>query len=348
MTCPAAPEHPDGAGTIAPVTTRPRPALAAIAAATALALVALTGCGSSGPDSVVAQVGNQTITQGELDNSLSQQKAAAEQQKQTFPEVGSDQYNALASQALQALIFQRIVDQEAQKCGAPCTVSKAKVKAELGKIIKTNFSGDKKQFDDFLKKSGLTAADADRIVRTNLEQPKLLARVTKGITFTPAQALAYCDANPQEFKKTESREASHILVKTKAEADRIRAMVNSSNFAALAEQYSTDPGSKTQGGSLGAITKGALVPEFEKVAFALGDGEISQPVKTQFGYHIITAKITPARQVPCAEAEAGIITQQLQVKKAAAEQKWRTKLLKEWESRITYSDDALKPTSTTG
>jgi len=310
--------------------------------------VALTGCGSSVPDGAVAQVGNQTITQAELDNSLSQQKAAAEQQKQTFPEVGSDQYNALASQALQALIFQRIVDQEAKKCGAPCTVSKAKVKAELAKIIKTNFNGDTKQFDDFLKKQGLTTADAERIVRTNLEQPKVLARVTKGITFTSAQALAYCKAHPQEFKKTESREASHILVKTKAEADRIRAMVNSSNFAALATQYSTDPGSKGQGGSLGAITKGTLVPEFEKVAFALGDGEISQPVKTQFGYHIITVKITPAGQVSCADAEAGIITQQLQAKKAAAEQKWRTKLLKQWDSRIAYADDSLRPTSTTG
>jgi foldase protein PrsA len=330
------------------VITRPRTALAAIAATSAIALVALAGCGGSVPDGGVAQVGNQVISQGELDNALSQQKAAAQQQKQTFPEPGTDQYNALAQQALQGLIFQRIVDQEAQKCGAPCTVSKARVKAELNKVIKTNFSNDKKQFEDFLKKSGLTDADAERIIRTNLEQPKLLARVTKGITYTREQALAYCKAHPQEFKKTESREASHILVKTRAEADRIRALVNSSNFAALAKQYSIDPGSKLQGGSLGAITRGTLVPEFEKVAFSLGDGEISQPVKTQFGWHIITVKITPARQVPCSEAAAGIITQQLQMKKATAEQKWRTKLLKDWESRITYSDDSLKPSSTTG
>ena len=300
------------------------------------------------PDGSAAQVGTQAISQAELDNSLSQQKAAAAQQKQKFPEAGSDQYNAIARQALAALVFQRIVDQEAQKCGAPCTVSKARVKAEVAKVVKRNFSGDRKQFTDFLKTQGLTMTDAERILRTNVEQPKLVARATKGITFTPAQALAYCQAHPQEFKKTASREASHILVKTKAEADRIRAIVNSSNFAALAKQYSIDPGSKLQGGSLGAITKGTLVPEFEKVAFSLGDGQISDPVKTQFGYHIITVKITPARQVPCAEAEAGIITQQLQIKKAAAEQAWRTKLLKQWDSRITYADDSLRPTSTTG
>lgn len=322
--------------------------LAAVAAGATIALAGLTGCGGGVADGGVAQVGDQVISQGELDNALSQQKAAAEQAKQTFPEAGSDQYKAIAQQALATLVFQRIVDQEAQKCGKPCTVSKAKVKAELGKVIKNNFSGDKKQFEDFLKTSGLTAADADRIIRTNLEQPKLVARVTKGITVTPKEALAYCKAHPQEFKKTESREASHILVKTKAEADRIRAMVNSSNFADLAKQYSIDPGSKLQGGSLGAITKGTLVPEFEKVAYALGSGEISDPVKTQFGYHIITVTVTPARDVPCDEAEKDIITQQTQVKKAEAEQKWRTKLLKEWESRITYSDDSLKPTSTTG
>ncbi len=324
-----------------------RPAIAALAAGVALAAIALTGCGGVA-DGGVAQVGDQVIQQSELDQTLSQQKSAAEQQKQTFPAEGTDEYAVLAQNALASLVFQRIVDQEAEKCGKPCVPTAAQLKAEIKKIVTTNFSGSQKQFDDFLKKANLTTADVTRIIRTDLEQPKLLARVTKGITFTPAEALAYCKANPQEFKQASSREASHILVKTKAEADRISAMVNSSNFAALAKQYSTDPGSKNQGGSLGAITKGALVPEFEKVAFALGDSQISAPVQTQFGWHIITATVTPARDIPCAEAQADIITQQLQIKKSAAEAKWRTTLLKQWDSRIVYSDESLKPASTTG
>ena len=324
-----------------------RPAIAALAAGVALAAIALTGCGGVA-DGGVAQVGDQVIPKSELDQALSQQKSAAEQQKQTFPAEGTDEYAALAQTALASLVFQRIVDQEAEKCGKPCMPTAAQLKAETKKIITTNFSGSQKQFDDFLKKANLTRADVTRIIRTNLEQPKLVARVTKGITFTPAQALAYCKAHPQEFKQAASREASHILVKTKAEADRISAMVNSSNFAALAKQYSTDPGSKNQGGSLGAIAKGALVPEFEKVAVARGDGQISAPVQTQFGWHIITASVTPARDIPCAEAQTNIITQQLQIKKSTAEAKWRTKLLKEWDSRIVYSDESLKPVSTTG
>lgn len=324
-----------------------RPAIAALAAGVALAAIALTGCGGVA-DGGVAQVGDQVIPQSELDQALSQQKSAAEQQKQTFPEEGTDEYAVLTQNALASLIFQRIVDQEAQKCGKPCVPTARQLKAETKKIVSANFSGSQKQFDDFLKKANLTTADVTRIIRTNLEQPKLLARVTKGITFTPAEALAYCKANPQEFTRAASREASHILVKTKAEADRINAMANSSNFAALAKQYSTDLGSKNQGGSLGAVTKGALVPEFEKVAFALGDGQISPPVQTQFGWHIITATVTPARDIPCPEAQADIITQQLQIKKSAAEAKWRTTLLKQWDSRIVYSDESLKPASTTG
>ncbi len=327
------------------MTRRPRIVLAGLAVGAISAAAVLAGCGG-GSGGAAAVVGTQTVSQAELDYTLQQQKASAEQSKQTFPEAGSDEYNTLASQALQNLVFVRIVDQEAQKCGAPCTVPAAKVQSELKKVIKNNFSGNQKQFDDFLKKAGLTKADAERIIRVNLEQPKLVARATKGVTVTAAEALAYCKKNPNAFDKPASRTASHILVKTKAEADRIRAMVNSSNFAALAAQYSTDPGSKGQGGSLGTITKGTLVPPFEKVAFALKDGEISQPVKTQFGWHIITVTVTPATHPTCAEAEKDIIAQQTQMKKAQAEQAWRTKLLKQWESRITYGDDSLKPAST--
>lgn len=137
-------------------------------------------------------------------------------------------------------------------------------------------------------------------------------------------------------------------MKTEAEADRIRAMVTTSNFAALATQYSQDPGSKAQGGSLGAVTKGTLVPEFAKVAFALTDGAISQPVHTQFGWHIITVKVTGARDIPCSEAEKGIITLQTQIKKSNAETKWRQKLLTQYAPQISYADDSLKPASTTG
>ena len=330
----------------------PRPSRIALTvlAVASLSAAVLTGCGGSSlPDGVVAQVNGQQITQAELDQSLNQQKQAMEQQGQTFPEAGSEEYTALARQALEGMVFQRIVLLEAKECGKPCLATPAQLSRERQKIIKQNFSGDATKFKDFLKEQKLTEDDVTRILRVGIEEPRVTARVTKGITVTPAQALKYCKANPQEFKQQATREASHILVKTKEEADRIRAMATTSNFADLAKQYSTDPGSKAQGGSLGAIQKGALVPEFEKAAFALGDGEISQPVKTQFGWHIITVKVSPARDIPCDEAEARIIRDQTAVKKNEAIQKWRDKVTKKWESKTTYADASLEPsTDTTG
>lgn len=81
--------------------------------------------------------------------------------------------------------------------------------------------------------------------------------------------------------------ASHILVEKHSQALEIYEMVQSGeNFEKLARQFSTDA-SKKRGGNLGEFGRGVMVREFEKAAFSLKVGEISSPVKTQFGYHII-------------------------------------------------------------
>lgn len=81
--------------------------------------------------------------------------------------------------------------------------------------------------------------------------------------------------------------ASHILVKTESEARKILGeLKKGANFAKLAKQFSECP-SKKKGGDLGWFGRGKMVREFEKAAFSLKKGEISDIVKTQFGYHII-------------------------------------------------------------
>lgn len=86
---------------------------------------------------------------------------------------------------------------------------------------------------------------------------------------------------------TSTVKASHILVKTEEEALKLKSDIeNGKDFAMLAKEVSLCP-SGQNGGDLGYFTKGQMVKEFENAAFSMNKGEISDPVKTQFGYHLI-------------------------------------------------------------
>ena len=116
----------------------------------------------------------------------------------------------------------------------------------------------------------------------------------------------YYDQNKKNYTVAESRAVRHILVKTKAEADKLQAeLEGGADFAALAKQNSLDPGSKNQGGQL-TITRGQTVAPFDKAAFSLKTNELSAPVKTEFGYHLIqpTAAVKKGSVTPFAQVKA--------------------------------------------
>lgn len=103
----------------------------------------------------------------------------------------------------------------------------------------------------------------------------------------------FYETNKDKFKTGDQVKASHILVKDEKQAKDILAQLKSGgNFEELAKKYSTD-GAAAKGGDLGWFSKGSMIPEFEKVAFAMKEGETSGIVKTKFGYHII--KLTGKR-----------------------------------------------------
>ena len=106
-------------------------------------------------------------------------------------------------------------------------------------------------------------------------------------TVTEADAKKLYDTPVARIKPEVELRARHILVKTEAEArDVVEKVHRGEDFAELAKTTSTGP-SKTQGGDLGYFTKGQMVKEFEEAAFALKPGDVSEPVKTQFGWHVI-------------------------------------------------------------
>lgn len=137
--------------------------------------------------------------------------------------------------------------------------------------------------------------DKDPDVQRQLEEARkeiiikayLRKEIEDTVRVSDEDAKKYYEANKDKFKEPEKVNISHILVDNEAEAkDILSKLKGGADFAALAKEKSKDA-SKDKGGELGLIAKGQTVPEFEQAAFALQSGQISDVVKTQFGYHII-------------------------------------------------------------
>lgn len=325
-----------------------RTRLVAVAACllSGLSLVA-AGCGGDDaevPEGAVAVVGDASIPAAELDRAMARFRAAAEAQNQTFPEESTDAFDQARQQALDSLVLQRVVNFEARDCGTPCNVTDKDIKAEFDRIVESDFSGSQKRFDDFLKESKYTLPDARQFLRFQLQQPKLFNQITRGIRFTDADARKYYDENRDQFRTAAGRTARHILVETEADAKAIRAEVTPANFADIARDRSIDESSAPMGGSLGGpLQRGSFVPEFETAAFALGDGEISEPVKTQYGWHVIYVDVTPATTTSFADAQANIKAQQLNQRRQDEFTKWRDDVIEKWRARTDYAEKALEP-----
>ena len=130
------------------------------------------------------------------------------------------------------------------------------------------------------------------------------------------ELLAIYEQNVESYISTETRDTRHILLATDgdnddeqlAKAESLVAELRAgADFAEIAEQNSDDPGSASNGGELGEIGRGEMVAEFESATFDLPEGEISDPIKTQFGYHIIQVeKINPSAQQAFADVRFDI------------------------------------------
>jgi peptidyl-prolyl cis-trans isomerase C len=143
--------------------------------------------------------------------------------------------------------------------------------------------------DEFKKRAAFT--------RNRLLMDSLLASEGKAATTDAAMKQVYEDASKQISGEQEVH-ARHILVETEDEAKAVKAELDKGgDFAELAKKKSKDPGA-SDGGDLGFFTKDQMVPEFSAVAFSLEPGKISDPVKSQFGWHIIKVEEKRNRKPP--------------------------------------------------
>jgi foldase protein PrsA len=290
-----------------------------------LALLAAACGGTSsatlGSDDV-AVVGDQQISKDQFHQLMARAQKSYTAQKRAFPKPGSAEYEQLKGQAITFLVQQAEVEEQAKKLGID--IGDDKVDKEIARYKKQFYGGSDARYEKAVKQQGLTDEQARDAIRQQLVSQALFKKVTGSVTVSDAAIKDYYNTHKTQYVQPETREVRHILVTKKALADSLYQQVKSGgNFAKLAKQYSKDPGSAANGGKL-TVSKGQTVPAFDKTAFSLKNGEISQPVHTQYGYHIIQAlsAIKPATTTALAQVRASIKQQLEQQKKNDKITKW--------------------------
>ncbi len=167
-----------------------------------------------------------------------------------------------------------------------------------------------------LEKDPQIRAEIEEQTRMILARHYFERKVLSGLKVTEAEMQRYYLRHKKDYTLPERIQAQHILIRVPEGADKkteaaalakareIRQkLLAGADFATMAKKYSQDPGTRDKGGDLGLFSRGQMIPEFEKAVFKLKVGEISPPIRTRFGYHIvrvsarIPAQVQPYKKV---------------------------------------------------
>ncbi len=211
------------------------------------------------------------------------------------------------------LIINKVMTSQAVLDSIPLTDEE--VDSELDRKINyyVNMLGSKKMFEEYYNKPiEAIKEDFRDDIKDQMLAQRMQNKIIEGLSVTPTEVRDYFNNIPKDslpFYNTEF-EVSQLIIKVKiSDAQRQMALdkildfkkrvENGEDFALLATLYSEDPGSAPEGGELGLMPRGTFVPEFEAAAYKLKDGEISDIVKTQFGYHLIKLNKRIGDQIDC-------------------------------------------------
>ena len=308
-----------------------------------IAVLALAACGGGGtssadvPEGAVAVVGDKTVTKEEFDQLIEQQKKSAEAQKQDFPAPGTAQYEALKATVVKALVEQKEWELEGEAMGVQ--VTDQEIETELDKLKQQYFKGDEQKYSAELAKQGLTDEDVRNELRTRILTNKIYEAVTKKVTVSDADIQAYYDKNSTQYQQPASRDVRHILVKNEALAQKLHDQIQGgADFAKLAEKYTQDQASKADGGKFTAF-KGRTAAPFDKFVFSAKTGELSDPIKTEFGWHVIEvlSAVKPATTTPLDQVKDQIKSTLLTTKQNAAMKAWIAALPAKYADEVAYA-----------
>lgn len=295
----------------------------------------------------VAKVGDDKITLGQVDEKLA---TVIEQIKAQYGDNYTENTEAMSvleqqrKQALDSLVSEKVMLKKAEELKLVPTTEELdkEIDAKIAEIKKMYETEDK--FNEALKTANFTNDTLKSYLKDQIIIQKTTDNMFKDVTITDEDVEKYYNDNKTQYTTQPGANISHILVKTEEEAKNIKAEYNKgTKFEDLAAKYGTD-GTKSTGGSLGFIAYDTTEydADFMAGAKALKEGEVSGPVKTQFGYHLIKAdgivKEAKTKELKDVKEE---IKQTIETNK---KNEIYTETLEQWKKdlKVTLYEDKLK------
>ena len=265
--------------------------------AAALAAACVAGCCK---EEVLVSVNGRTLTRCELDKDVASLMKAREAQ---IPADQKEQAKKMFEEQLaQKFLMETLLLDEAKKHGLD-KVTPEDLQKKKDEIIKeaAGRPGTPKTFEEFAEQYPLGKDKVEQAIHDIVVIQRLLKReVEDKITLDPAEVaktISNITSNAASAAKT-AADAEKKIKELKAQLDKVAPKDLAAKFAEMAKKESGCP-SKEKGGDLGGFTRGQMVPEFDKVAFSLEPGKVSDPVKTQFGWHLVLV----TKKIPAVKAE---------------------------------------------
>jgi peptidyl-prolyl cis-trans isomerase C len=248
--------------------------------------------GAADADSLVAKIDGQAVHLGELQDVLNHFQASSGNKLQ---DLKPEERQKLYLQILDRLIDDRLIMKAASSVKVPAEAVDARYNRFVEQV------GGAEQMKKELAEEGKTPSDVRGMIEQSIRQRTWMESQFQGKTeVTDEDVKKLYDSSPDVSQVPPMVRASHILILVpqgsskeveaakRAEAEKIRArLVAGEDFGLVAKTSSEDPGSKDLAGDLNFFSKQRMVPEFAEAAFAMKVGELSQPVRTKFGFHLI-------------------------------------------------------------
>ncbi len=287
----------------------------------ARAAAAADPAAAAGPDSVVARIDGEAVRLGELQDTVRQYQAATGTR---IEELNPAERALLYGKLLERTINDRLILKAAARVKVPPDQRETLYRRFVEQM------GGEKRLNEELAREGKTTRDVRAMIDQSIRQRAWLEEQFKGkIDVTDEELRRHYAEAPEASRIPEMVRANHILIlvppgsspeveaEKRAEIERIhKRLLAGEDFALLAKLSSEDPQTRDLGGDLNFFSRERMVPEFANAAFALDTGELSAPVRTKFGFHLI--KVTdrrPARRLTFEESEPGIRTHLSNVKR---------------------------------